>query len=121
MKDIDKMSSNELRAEVRVLRVENEIIKAEFKETLSCRHARIDALTAEVTRLREALHPGKKACDCCERTEYKGESFWAIDCQCGNHDDIGQAQAWCSRANAYEGATGSQVEALDENRETTDG
>ena len=66
-----------------------------------------------IERLETALRPGKQACDCCERVQYKGESFWAIDCQCGNHDDIGQAQAWCSMANAYEGATGKSVTADD--------
>ncbi len=68
-----------------------------------------ERLEAENKRLREALNPGKQPCDCIQRTEYKGETFWEIDCQCGNHDDIGQAQAWCSRANAFEGSTGSQI------------
>ncbi len=66
-----------------------------------------------IEQLEAALHPGKKACDCCEYQTYKGESFWAIDCQCGNHDDIGRAQAWCSMANSYEGATGKSVSAGD--------
>ena len=69
----------------------------------------IERLNAENKRLRGALHPGDQPCDCIEHCEYKGERFWAIDCQCGNHDDIGQAQAWCSKANSYEGATGQSA------------
>ncbi|KKL91457.1 hypothetical protein LCGC14_1894550, partial [marine sediment metagenome] len=54
------------------------------------------AADAKVGLLEAALHPGKQACDCCIRQQYKGETFWMIECQCGNHDDIGRAQAWCS-------------------------
>jgi hypothetical protein len=43
---------------------ENEIIKAEFKETLACRHASIDALTAENKRLmRERKYGFERAPD----------------------------------------------------------
>ncbi len=64
-----------------------------------------------IEQLEAALHPGKQSCDCCTRHQYEGESFWMIDCQCGNRDDMGQAQAWCSMANSYEGATGKSVSA----------
>ncbi len=64
-----------------------------------------------IEQLEAALHPGEQACDCCTRQTYKGETFWMIECQCGNHDDIGRAQAWCSMANSYEGATGKSVSA----------
>ena len=66
-------------------------------------------LRERIEQLEAALHPGKQACDCCTRQIYKGETFWMIECQCGNHDDIGQAQAWCSRANAFEGSTGTLI------------
>ena len=66
-----------------------------------------------IEQLEAALHPGKQSCDCCTRQQYKGETFWMIECQCGNHDDIGRAQAWCSMANSYEGATGKSVAAGD--------
>jgi len=39
--------------------------------------AEVAALCYErVEKLEAALHPGKKACDCCEYQTYKGESFW---------------------------------------------
>lgn len=41
--------------EISRLSCENETIKAEFKETLACRHARIDALCCEGKLMREAL------------------------------------------------------------------
>ena len=67
-----------------------------------------------IEQLEAALHPGKKACDCCIRQQYEGENFWMIECQCGNHDDIGRAQAWCSMANAYEGATGKRIQVINQ-------
>ena len=69
----------------------------------------IDRLKDENQRLLKALHPGNQPFDCIEHCEYKGERVWAIVCYCGNHDDIGQAQAWCSKANSYEGATGQSA------------
>lgn len=81
----------------------------------------LETLLARNELLEKAFHPGKQSCDCCIREHYKGESFWAIDCQCGNHDDIGRAQAWCSMANSYEGVTGKSaiaaVEAQDESEQ----
>ncbi len=70
---------------------------------------RCEKQTDRIEQLEAALHPGKQSCDCCIRQQYKGETFWMIECQCGNHDDIGRAQAWCSMANSYEGATGKSV------------
>ncbi len=66
-------------------------------------------LRLQVKELEAAIHPGKQSCDCCIRQHYKGETFWMIECQCGNHDDLGRAQAWCSMANSYEGATGNRI------------
>jgi len=39
-----------------VLLSEIEIIRSEFKETLACRHVRIDTLTSEVSRWRDAYN-----------------------------------------------------------------
>ena len=75
--------------------------------------AKLDKQRQRIDQLEAALHPGKQACDCCTRQTYQGETFWMIECQCGNHDDLGRAQAWCSMANSYEGATGKSVTAGD--------
>ena len=86
---------------------ENTLLKDQTKQL----DAMIGRLKARTEQLEAALHPGKQSCDCCIRQQYKGETFWMIECQCGNHDDIGRAQAWCSMANSYEGATGKSVTA----------
>ena len=78
-------------------------------DTVTMQDDLLNMYSERIEQLEAALHPGKRACDCCEHQTYKAESFWAIDCQCGNHDDIGRAQAWCSMANSYEGVTGKSV------------
>jgi len=53
-----------------ILLAENEVIRAEFKETLACRHARIDALSTEGRRLRSALEELECDSDWCGKSPH---------------------------------------------------